>query len=354
MRTPAMTLGNRQSLGRLIHCATDCAMIVPWPIIHESHIAPSLTSASIVIPIAKGSRARFVKCSARALNVAIYSITKLTNGKKSSIKVWSRRKSRLKRGRRSPIGTESLYFSRILSSSQSGQVESPFGIKRNVTEGLSAGSRTPLQSRESCANTHMHDAHTYRITPFLLAGLAEPNWASTERSARGLESNGPKVTRARSLGSFGKRSPDGLVSHPLLVTASLSRAHFSAFSPHPPTMHALICFSSSSLRRRPASATYRVSYEDAALLGSWRVLRTIESQYRRFFSRMQSVRGEKKMRRLLIKIGWRTDSNYFQLLNRKLYSLNTVTNSLLLTNLIYWIERFEFFSFLLISYTIMQ
>lgn len=30
MRAPVVTLGNRRILGRLIHCATDCAMIVAY------------------------------------------------------------------------------------------------------------------------------------------------------------------------------------------------------------------------------------------------------------------------------------------------------------------------------------
>lgn len=47
--------------------------------------------------------------------------------------------------------------------------------------------------------THTRGVYTHEKTPFLLSGLAEPNWASTESSARGSTRKRAKLRRERDL-----------------------------------------------------------------------------------------------------------------------------------------------------------
>jgi len=166
------------------------------------------------------------------------------------------------------------------------------------------------------APTHARCLHTYGITPFLLAGLAEPNWASTESSARGSESNGAESDASAISRIVGKRSLDGLVvSHPPLTIASRSRARSLAFSPQPPTMRALICFSFSSPSSQASEhniSTILRRYRFPCLLTS---IANHRISIPPFFLKnvVDSWQMGKKMKWLQIKTGLRrrTNSNYF-------------------------------------------
>ena len=73
-----------------------------------------------------------------------------------------------------------LFFSSVPKS----QVSDPW---RSIV-GLNISGREAHSRRETVANyddTHTRGVYTHEKTPFLLSGLAEPNWASTESSARG-------------------------------------------------------------------------------------------------------------------------------------------------------------------------
>lgn len=143
--------------------------------------------------------------------------------------------------------------------------------------------------------THARRSHTWNKPPFFsLASLSR-----TERQLRALPaaspSNGPKATRARSLGSFGVRGPDELVvSHSPRATASLSRAFHHV--PHSLRARSNLLFLPSPHRREPRRAqTYQLSYGRGCLFSclSRNIARTAECQYTTL-SRTRSIRNQRE------------------------------------------------------------
>lgn len=106
--------------------------------------------------------------------------------------------------------------------------------------------------------THTRGVYTHEKTPFLLSGLAEPNWASTESSARSRRANGLNCD-ASAIYRIVWQPNSGRTRLPLPPTTSRAA---TPLSPYPfPTLayQLLIClspFSSSRVKQHNETRIY--------------------------------------------------------------------------------------------------